>query len=72
MIDGQKADGKPGKDYSLEEGKEFAGKSMLNVLATLEAVVGDLNRVSRAVKILVFVARAGTHWKRDCEMHSLF
>lgn len=58
VIDGQKADGKLGRDYTLEEGKEFARRSMLNVLATLEATVGDLNRVSRAVKILVFVASA--------------
>lgn len=58
VIDGQKAEGKLGKDYSLEEGREFARRTMLNVLATLEAAVGDLNRVSRAVKILVFVASA--------------
>lgn len=56
VINGQKADGKLGRDYTLEEGKEFARRSMLNVLATLEATVGDLNRVNRAVKILVFVA----------------
>lgn len=56
VIGGQKAEGKLGKDYSLEEGQEFARRSMLNVLATLEATVGDLNRVKRAVKILVFVA----------------
>lgn len=29
---------------------------MLNVLSVLEANVGDLNKVKRAVKILVFVA----------------
>ena len=56
VIDGQPAAGKVGKDYTLEEGKEFARRSMLNVLAALEACVGDLNKVKRAVKILVFVA----------------
>ena len=48
--------GKIGKDYTLEEGQEFAKRAMLNVLAALEAAVGDLNKVKRAVKILVFVA----------------
>lgn len=55
-IAGQKADGRLGRDYTLEEGVEFARNSMLNVLAALEAQVGDLNRIKRAVKILVFVA----------------
>ena len=35
---------------------EWARNSMLNVLAVLEAQVGDLNKVKKAVKILVFVA----------------
>ena len=56
IIDDQKAAGKLGRDYTLEEGKVFAKNSMLNVLAALEAAVGDLNKVKRAIKILVFVA----------------
>ena len=56
IIDGQPAAGKVGRDYTLKEGQEFAKRSMLNVLAALEAEVGDLNKVTRAIKILAFVA----------------
>lgn len=48
--------GKLGKDYTTEEGMEWARNSMLNVLAVLEAKIGDLNKVKKVVKILVFVA----------------
>lgn len=58
VIGDQPADGKLGRDYSLEEGQEFARRSMLNVLAALQDCIGDLNKVRRAVKILVFVASA--------------
>ncbi len=56
IIGDAAAAGKIGKDYTLEEGQEFAKRAMLNVLAALEAAVGDLNKVKRAIKILVFVA----------------
>lgn len=52
----EKACGKLGKEYTTEKGAEWAKKSMLNVLAVLESCVGDLNKVEKAVKILVFVA----------------
>lgn len=56
VIGGDKACGKLGTDYTTEEGMDWARNSMLNVLAVLESCVGDLNKVSKAVKILVFVA----------------
>lgn len=56
VIGEDKASGKLGKEYTTEEGMEWAKKSMLNVLAVLESLAGDLNRVEKAVKILVFVA----------------
>lgn len=56
VIGDQKACGKLGKEYTIEEGQGWARNSMLNVLAVLEANVGDLNKVKKAVKILVFVA----------------
>ena len=49
--------GKLGKDFTTEQGQEYARNCMLNVLAVLHAEVGDLNKV-RAVKILTFVASA--------------
>lgn len=56
VIGDGKCSGKLGKEYTTEEGKELARNSMLNVLSVLEANIGDLNKVKRAVKILVFVA----------------
>lgn len=47
--------GKLGKDYSVEEGQQFAQQAMLNVLAVLESTIKDLNKVKSVVKILVFV-----------------
>lgn len=45
-----------GKDFTKEQGVEFSRNSMLNVLAVLEAEIGDLNKVKQPVKILTFVA----------------
>ena len=47
--------GKLGADFTLEQGQAFARSCMLNVLAVLEAQIGDLNRVRHAVKVLAFV-----------------
>ena len=55
-IDGKSALGKLGAEISIEEGQRCARDCMLNVLAVLEAEVGDLNRVPQPVKILPFVA----------------
>ena len=55
-INGKSALGKLGAEISLEEGQRCARDCMLNVLAVLEAEVGDLNRVAQPVKILTFVA----------------
>lgn len=57
VIDGPIA-GKMGKEFTKEEGQAFSRNSMLNVLAVLEAGIGDLNRVKQAVKLLVYVASA--------------
>ena len=56
IIDGGKAAGKLGRDYTVEEGQAFARNCMLNVLAVLQREIGDLNRVTNVVKILAFVA----------------
>ena len=47
--------GKLGKDLTLEEGRTAAYNCMLNILANLEAKLGDLNRIKRFVKVLAFV-----------------
>lgn len=48
--------GKLGAGVSLEEGRIAARDCMLNVLAVLQAAIGDLNKVKSAVKILTFVS----------------
>jgi enamine deaminase RidA (YjgF/YER057c/UK114 family) len=48
--------GKLGREYSVAEGQQFARHCMLNVLAVLEANIGDLRRVKNCVKILTMVA----------------
>lgn len=48
--------GKVGQDFTKEEAQEFSKNCMLNVLAVLEAKIGDLNKVKQVVKILTMVA----------------
>jgi enamine deaminase RidA (YjgF/YER057c/UK114 family) len=50
--------GKLGGDLTLEEGREAARISMLNLLATLKVAVGDLDNIERVVKVTGFVASA--------------
>jgi enamine deaminase RidA (YjgF/YER057c/UK114 family) len=50
--------GKLGKDFDLSHGQQFAKACMLNVLAVLEANIGDLRKVKSCVKITTFVASA--------------
>ena len=50
--------GKLGKDFTIEQGQVFARNCMLNVLAVLEANIGDLGKVKNCVKILTLVASA--------------
>jgi enamine deaminase RidA (YjgF/YER057c/UK114 family) len=49
------ATGKVGRDVTLEEAKDAARLTCLNGLAALKAEVGDLAKVSRVVKLTVFV-----------------
>lgn len=59
---GQAVTGKLGQEFSIEEGQKYAQNCILNVLAVLEKRIGDLNRVTDIVKILVFVACDGTFY----------
>jgi enamine deaminase RidA (YjgF/YER057c/UK114 family) len=47
--------GKVGAELSLEEGKQAARMTGLSILATLQAELGDLDRVARIVKVLGMV-----------------
>ena len=56
FVDGQPAHmGKLGADLTVENGQKAAATVMLNLLGTLKAELGELSRVSRFVKLLVFV-----------------
>jgi enamine deaminase RidA (YjgF/YER057c/UK114 family) len=57
MREGQVAfKGKLGRDVSAEDGYQAARLAALNVVATLKAEVGDLDRVKRVVKLLGLVS----------------
>jgi enamine deaminase RidA (YjgF/YER057c/UK114 family) len=47
--------GKVGKDLSIEAGYEAARLVALNCLASAKSVIGDLDRITRVVKILGMV-----------------
>ncbi|MCE2845382.1 MAG: RidA family protein [Sediminibacterium sp.] len=47
--------GKLGKDMTIEQGKEAARITGINLIANLKNAVGDLNKVKRIVKVLGMV-----------------
>jgi enamine deaminase RidA (YjgF/YER057c/UK114 family) len=53
--DGSELHGKLGAGVSIEEGYEGARVTAINQLAVLKAMLGDLNRVVRVVKVLGMV-----------------
>jgi enamine deaminase RidA (YjgF/YER057c/UK114 family) len=55
-IDGQKSiRGKVGAELSLEDGRRAARLTALSILATLQAELGDLDRIARIVKVFGMV-----------------
>ena len=48
--------GKFGAELTAEEGPALAQQSALNALAAVESVIGSLDRVTRIVKVVAFVA----------------
>jgi enamine deaminase RidA (YjgF/YER057c/UK114 family) len=53
--DGKPWTGKLGADLTTVEGKQAAQSIAVDLLATLQAAVGDLNKIRRIVKLLVLV-----------------
>jgi enamine deaminase RidA (YjgF/YER057c/UK114 family) len=47
--------GRLGENYTLEQGQEAARIAGLQILATLKAAVGDLDKVKKVVKLVGFV-----------------
>ena len=47
--------GKLGENITIEEGKQAARDIAVELMATLQAAVGDLNKIARIVKLMVLV-----------------
>jgi enamine deaminase RidA (YjgF/YER057c/UK114 family) len=58
--DGKPWAGKLGENLSTAQGKEAARGIAIDLLATLHNALGDLNKISRIVKLLVLVNSAST------------
>ena len=59
VVDGKPAEtGKVGAEVSAERAKELARLCALNALAAVKSVAGDLDRVTRVVKVVGYVASA--------------
>jgi len=57
MRDGSlMATGKFGGELTVEQGAPLAQQCALNALAAVESVIGSLDRVTKVVKVVVFVA----------------
>ena len=54
-ADGSEITGKLGQNVSIEEGYEGARLTAINQMAVLKAMLGDLNKVKRIVKVLGMV-----------------
>lgn len=59
-----KTTGKLGAEVTVEEGYQAARLCAINAMAALKAVIGDLNRVERIVKVTGFVASADSFTKQ--------
>jgi enamine deaminase RidA (YjgF/YER057c/UK114 family) len=57
LIEGKlMATGKLGADIEAEEAKELAARCLLNALAATKSVIGNLDRITKIVKVVGFVA----------------
>ena len=59
--DGKAWVGQLGKNMSTDEGKHAARAIAIDLLGTLHAAVGDLNRVKRIVKVMSLVNSTGDY-----------
>jgi enamine deaminase RidA (YjgF/YER057c/UK114 family) len=57
--DGQVIVGQLGKNVTTEEGKAAARAIAIDLMGTLHAAVGDLNKIKRIVKVMSLVNSAG-------------
>jgi enamine deaminase RidA (YjgF/YER057c/UK114 family) len=55
VVDGKRPSGKIGRDYTVEQGYQFARGTALDLMAVMRAELGSLDRVKRIVKVLGMV-----------------
>jgi len=63
--------GRVGSDLTVQQGYEAARQCGINLLASLKAHLGDLDRVERIVKVLGFVNSAPDFFRQPEVMHGL-
>ncbi|MGO1545333.1 MAG: RidA family protein [Gulosibacter sp.] len=57
FVEGQlPATGKVGAEVPVEQAQDFAAIAVLNGLAAIKQVIGDLDRITRVLKVTVFVS----------------
>lgn len=57
MVSGElTATGKVGAEVSADQAKDLAATCAVNALAAVKGVIGDLDRITRVVKVVGFVA----------------
>ena len=55
LPDGREFIGKVGRDFDVEQGREAAKLCAISLLGAISAALGDLNKISRVVKLVGFV-----------------
>jgi len=63
-VEGLAITGKLGADCSFEDGLKASELCALNMLATIKAYLGDLDRIKSCVKMTVFVASHSDFYKQ--------
>ena len=58
IVDGKAITGKVGRDLTLSEAKSAARITAINILASLQSEIGDLDRVERILKVFGMVNAA--------------
>lgn len=70
VRDGKMLLGKIGSDLTFEEGCEACRTVMLLVLARAKAVLGDLDRIERIIKVTGYVSCAPDFYEASQVMHA--
>lgn len=59
-----------GKDLTIEQGQHAAKQCIINILSTVKAHIGDLDRIDECVKLLGFVQSCDTFKQQPIVMNA--